>query len=99
MTIQKHFTADRIDYRDANTGALLAEIDFPITDAGVQTIVHTFTDDSLRGQGIAGELVRAAVDTIHKNGNRVAATCSYAQTWLERHPEALAGESEGGAHA
>ncbi len=99
MNIQKHVTADRIAYRDASTGALLAEIDFPVTGAGVQTITHTLTDDSLRGRGIAGELVQAAIDAIHKNGNRVAATCSYAQAWLERHPDALAAESEGGAHA
>lgn len=99
MNIQKHVTADRIAYRDASTGALLAEIDFPVTGAGVQTITHTFTDDSLRGRGIAGELVQAAIDAIHKNGNRIAATCSYAQAWLERHPDALSAESEGGAHA
>jgi predicted GNAT family acetyltransferase len=99
MNIQKHVTTDRIAYRAASTGALLAEIDFPVTGAGVQTITHTLTDDSLRGRGIAGELVQAAIDAIHKNGNRVAATCSYAQAWLERHPDALAAESEGGAHA
>ena len=69
------------------SGRRLAEITFPETAPGVFTINHTFVDDSLRGQGIAGELVRRAVAQIRANGGQVQATCSYAVGWLARHPQ------------
>ena len=47
-------------------------------------IDHTFVDDSLRGMGIAGELVSRAVQQIQANGKQVTATCSYAAHWLEK---------------
>ena len=67
-------------------GDVIAEITFPAKD-GVATIDHTFVDSSLRGQGVAGELMRRAVEQIRKDGSAVAATCSYAVAWLEKHPE------------
>ena len=65
---------------------LVAEITFPARD-GVADIDHTFVDDSLRGQGVAGRLVRAAADQIRADGNRARVTCSYARTWFAQHPE------------
>lgn len=51
---------------------------------GVCVINHTYVDDRLRGQGIAAELVRRAVEEIERRGGRVEATCSYAKLWLAR---------------
>ena len=48
-------------------------------------IDHTFVDDSLRGQGVAGELVRRTVALLTEQGKQVTATCSYAAHWLEKH--------------
>ncbi|NJP39707.1 N-acetyltransferase [Oscillospiraceae bacterium HV4-5-C5C] len=67
-------------------GQLLAEVTFPARD-GIATIDHTYVSETLRGQGVAGRLVQAAVDQIRQRGLRPAATCSYAQLWLKRHPE------------
>jgi|SRR5574344_240748 hypothetical protein len=66
-------------------GKVTAEITFPTKD-GVATIDHTFVDTSLRGQGIASKLVKTAADKILADGHQIAATCSYAVTWFERHP-------------
>ena len=66
-----------------NDGKLIAEITFPETAPGVYTIDHTFVDDSLRGQGMAGTLVQLAVDEIQRREGEIAATCSYAKKWLE----------------
>ena len=66
---------------------LVAEITFPMTSPGVYTIDHTFVDPSLRGQGAADALVRAALEQIRENGGQAEATCSYALRWLEKHPE------------
>lgn len=76
-------------------GDVIAEITFPAED-GVATIDHTFVDSSLRGRGVAGELMRRAVEQIRKDGLAIAATCSYAVAWLEKHPEIPALPSESG---
>lgn len=36
---------------------LLAEVTFPTVDQNTVNINHTFVDDSLRGQGVAGQLM------------------------------------------
>ena len=79
----------------SETGDVIAEITFPAKD-GVAVIEHTFVDSSLRGQGVAGELMRRAVEQIKKDGNAIAAVCSYAVSWLEKHPEIPTVPSEDG---
>lgn len=76
---------DRI-YATDPSGKIVAEVTFPTKD-GVSTIDHTFVDPSLRGEGIAGKLVKLAADKILAEGNKIAATCSYAVAWFKRHPE------------
>ena len=76
---------DRIYAKDPS-GNIIAEVTFPTKD-GVSTIDHTFVDPSLRDQGIAVKLVKLAADKILAEGNKIAATCPYAVTWFQRHPE------------
>ena len=66
-----------------DNGEEVGEVSFPERD-GVYVINHTYVDDRLRGQGIASELVRRAVEEIERRGGRVEATCSYAALWLAR---------------
>lgn len=76
-------------YRD-DAGSKLGEVTFPLAEGlGEDTvnINHTFVDPSLRGQGVAGELMSRAVAAIRKTGRRVHPTCSYAVRWFEKHPE------------
>lgn len=75
----------RIFARDEN-GRLLAEVTFPQQD-GVAVINHTFVDDSLRGQGVAGQLLQAVADTLRWEGRKARPTCSYAVHWFDTHPE------------
>ena len=79
-------TEDSRIYAKDENGRIVAEITFPAKD-GVATIDHTFVDESLRGKGIASKLVKAAVEKILADGNKIAATCSYAVKWLENHSE------------
>lgn len=76
---------DRI-YATDPSGKVVAEVTFPTKD-GVSTINHTFVDPSLRGEGVAGKLVRLAADKILAEGHKIAATCAYAVAWFKRHPE------------
>ena len=66
-----------------DNGEEVGEVTFPERD-GVYVINHTYVDDNYRGQGIASELVRRAVEEIERRGGRVEATCSYAALWLAR---------------
>ena len=81
----KYITEDARIYAKDNSGKVIAEVTFPVEN-GIATIDHTFVDGSLRGQGVAGQLVQIAVDKILADGNKIAATCSYAVVWLQRHP-------------
>lgn len=68
--------------------AALARITFPETAPGVYCIDHTVVDPSLKGKGVGGRLVAEAVKAIRAAGGTVTATCSFAKSWLEKHPEA-----------
>ncbi len=76
-------------FREEN-GKLLAEIRFPEILPGICDICHTFVDESLRGQGIAGELAQMAVNQILSEGKKAKASCSFVVKWLERHPQEAA---------
>jgi predicted GNAT family acetyltransferase len=77
---------NRIFAEDEN-GKLLAQVTFPEVRTGVVNIDHTFVDDSLRGQGIAGSLMEEAYETIGKDGRKAVLTCPYAVRWYGEHPE------------
>jgi predicted GNAT family acetyltransferase len=74
-------------YANDENGRLLAEVRFPPAGAGTVDIEHTFVDDSLRGGGVAGELMEAAYARIKGDGKKALLTCSYARKWFERHED------------
>ena len=53
-------------------------------------LVHTQVPDALGGRGIAGQLVRAAVDRARASGETVLPWCPYARKWLHDHPDVAA---------
>ena len=48
---------------------------------------HTFVPAALRGQGIAEQLVRFALDDARSKGFKVTPACSYVARFIDRHPE------------
>jgi predicted GNAT family acetyltransferase len=48
---------------------------------------HTEVPVALEGRGIAGQLVKAALEHAKAKGLRVAPYCSYVRSYLKRHPE------------
>lgn len=74
-------------YAVDETGAVTAEILFDDEGEDTVCVVRTYVDESLRGQGIAGKLMEAAAEAAKKRGKKVAAACSYAEAWLQKHPE------------
>jgi predicted GNAT family acetyltransferase len=55
----------------------------------VMMLTHTGVPVALRGRGIAAELVRAALDHARARGLKVRPDCSYAEAYMQRHPETL----------
>lgn len=54
-------------------------------------LVHTEVPDALGGRGLGGKLVASAVDDARARGLAVEADCPFARSWIERHPERVAG--------
>jgi predicted GNAT family acetyltransferase len=50
-------------------------------------LTHTYVPPQLEGQGIAAQLVRAAMDHARENGYKVDPRCSYVAAYMRRHPE------------
>lgn len=50
-------------------------------------ITHTIVPKEIGGRGIAGDLVRAALEHARDHGLKVDPQCSYADAWMRRHPE------------
>ncbi len=69
------------------SGKILAEVTFPDITYGVVNINHTFVDESLRGQGIAGKLMEAVVKKLEEDNKKAYLTCSYAVKWFEANPQ------------
>ncbi|MFI7444368.1 GNAT family N-acetyltransferase [Nonomuraea indica] len=48
---------------------------------------HTEVAADFEGQGLAGTMVRHALDASRDTGLRVVPLCSYVASYIERHPE------------
>ncbi len=80
------YETNRVYLNDEN-GNLIAEIDFPMVDENTVNINHTYVSKTLRGQGVAGKLMKEAIKIIEENGWKAYTDCSYAETWAEKHEE------------
>lgn len=83
----KHYENEIVLFSE--TGDRLAEITFPYTDDSKScvNVDHTFVDQSLRGQGVAGKLMDELVHDLKDRDLKAVPTCSYAVNWFEKHPE------------
>ncbi|HEU5150681.1 MAG TPA: GNAT family N-acetyltransferase [Iamia sp.] len=54
---------------------------------GVVTMPHTVIEDAYEGQGLAGQLVQAALDDIRRRGELVHPFCPYVSRWIQKHPD------------
>ncbi len=74
-------------FAENESGSIVAEVTFPDIDEQTVNIDHTFVDDSLRGQGIAGKLMEATAALLRQQNRKARLTCSYAVKWFDNHPE------------
>lgn len=62
---------------------IIAEIEYEEKN-NAYIITHTYVDESLRGQGIAKQLVEQVIEEAKKNNKEITATCSYAKKILNK---------------
>lgn len=70
-------------------GKEVAYVDFSFTFEKEEKVSFdkVFVDTSLRGQGIAGDITKFAVDYFIEKNYIIIATCPYVDIWMKRHQE------------
>lgn len=54
---------------------------------GTLVLTHTVVPAAIGDRGIAGELVKATLDFARNEGLKVVPQCSYAASWIGKHPD------------
>ncbi|HET8753846.1 MAG TPA: GNAT family N-acetyltransferase [Salinimicrobium sp.] len=68
-------------------GRIVAELTYTKQDNGILTLDHTETDPEMKGQGLAGKLVKHSVEFARQNNLKIDPLCEYASAQFERHEE------------
>jgi predicted GNAT family acetyltransferase len=76
-SIQHHENGNSGAFFLEKDGAQLAEMTYQRLSESRILIDHTFVDPSLRGQGVARQLLDAAVSWARASNTKISATCSY----------------------
>ena len=73
----------------------VAFLEFELDNAGWITLWHTEVPEALRGHGIAGMLVKTALEYARDRNLKVDIVCPIAADYIDKHPElkSLIGES------
>ncbi len=74
-------------YAENQEGNIIAEVTFPNVSSDTVNINHTFVDPSLRGKGVADQLLNRVANNLRSDNKRAQLTCSYAIRWFHEHPE------------
>ena len=84
-------TADVTDNRERQRYELKAEGGLAVAyyepRDGVLVFTHTVVPARLQGQGIASQLIKAALDDVRRRGLKLVAQCPFVARYIERHPE------------
>ena len=56
---------------------------------GVRAFMHTIVDDKFRGQGLASQLVKWALDETRGEGLLVEPYCPFTRRYIQEHPQYL----------
>lgn len=68
-------------------GRFVGEAHYTVMD-GIAAFDHTAVRPEFGGQGVAGRLVRYAMDEVRAAGEwKVRPVCSYVVWWFDKHPE------------
>jgi len=63
--------------------APIAEITFKPKDNNTIIVDHTYVSEDLRGQGIAGQLVKSVTDYAREEGKKIIPLCPYVESKMK----------------
>ena len=86
MPIEIRHVPEKSRFETSVDGAL-GVAEYRLED-GAMLLTHTEVARTLRGRGIAGQLVQAALDHAQARGLAVQPVCAYARRYVERHRSA-----------
>ncbi len=82
---------NRFELRDgADADAEVSVLTYERSEGEVR-FLHTVVPPELEGRGVGSRLAERAVAWAREEGLEVVPVCSFVQSWLQRHPEALQG--------
>jgi len=84
MEIIHNTAASRFEARLDHGGLAVADYR---RQADQLVMFHTEVPFALRGRGIAGQVVGAALDYAQAEGLKVVPSCSYVRAFIRRHPK------------
>lgn len=77
---------NQIFVEDEN-GDVIVLATFPFIKENVINVNHTFVTPSLRGKGVASQLMQEVYNHAKENNYTVVNTCPYAVAWFKRHKD------------
>jgi predicted GNAT family acetyltransferase len=83
MEFRKNTKRSRYELTDG--GDVVAVADY-VEREGVVVFPHTYVEPRRRGQGLAAELVRQALDDVRPSGRQIVASCWYVADFVEANP-------------
>ena len=83
MTVRDNRAASRFEM---DTSAGLAIIDYH-RHLHVVTMTHAEVPPELNGQGLGSQMVKAALDLVREDGEKVVPRCLFVAAYIKRHRE------------
>lgn len=71
-------------FLENDSGRETAHVEFPKDENCVYQITHTFVDDSLRGHGVASDMMKLIAEEMRKRKSKAHPVCSFAQQFFEK---------------
>ena len=87
MKIQRQEHGKKGAFFIEEDGEWVAEMTYVRNAEDEITIDHTEVDESLKGEGVGGDLVAEAVKYARENNIKISATCPFAKKELAKHAE------------
>ena len=84
--IQVTDNAEQHRYEITSDGADAGFVEYELSEDALD-LTRTVVPDEFGGQGIAGKLVRHALDDARGRGLAVVPTCSFVTSYIGKHPE------------
>lgn len=74
-------------YQITSDGQTAGAAYYRLRPPDIVVFTHTEVDEAFEGKGLAGQMVKAALDDVRAQGKKVRALCPYVARYIERHPE------------